>query len=294
MNFDLARLGLGEVWTTREENGLRMGSRTLPEGAGWCRAVGAPEEAWPAGADLCVLVEWFPDVAFRRNYHSGSLPSGAEEHWRDRLAATVAALEWLGYLAEQTGPPRTPHHHSRAELVVYQMTPGVSAVGQPADAWKGAAPSRPNFIDGYLYHQAPMSHIERVLEDAQLTGKQRYGQPPSPEEFGSCIVRSVTETLWPVGAELCALVEWRPAPEFRPSPDTGEIPPPGAADHWDECTARVVGALVKKGYQVRRRERPWSLALDDSADLLVYRGERPDDFRHRWGLPEGAGTHHGR
>src|SRR5690606_34331494 len=56
VDFHLRQLGLGEQYV-RTPSGL---ARVLPDGIGWCRAQTLTEAAWPLGADLCVLVDWFP------------------------------------------------------------------------------------------------------------------------------------------------------------------------------------------------------------------------------------------
>ncbi|MGW6462076.1 hypothetical protein ACWF94_40150 [Streptomyces sp. NPDC055078] len=269
VNHQLGRLGLGETYTTRDG----IAYRALPEGAGWCRADGVPEPAWPRGADLCVLVNWYPDAAFRRDDTTGKVPEGAEQHWAERVAATAVALESIGYVAEETGPPRTPHHHANAELLVYRMPQGVPPRRQPADAWKGWPPARPNWISGHYRYPgiAPDSEIHRVLQDAKLTWEEPYYAEPRVES-GPCFVQSITQTLWPPGSSRCALVVWQPAAGFRRSTKTGDVPP-GAAEHWASGTARVVDVLEQNGYRVTGRERPLSPARDTTAEFLVHRTE---------------------
>ncbi|MEU9377658.1 hypothetical protein AB0D94_28335 [Streptomyces sp. NPDC048255] len=86
----LEALGLGPTYTTRA--GIEY--RTLPEGLGWCQVLYAPEEAWPPGADFCVVVRWHPGKAFRRDSRTGAVPAGAETHWKERTQATVSAPGW--------------------------------------------------------------------------------------------------------------------------------------------------------------------------------------------------------
>ncbi|MFJ6140720.1 hypothetical protein [Kitasatospora sp. NPDC092286] len=251
VNHRLRRLGLGERYGPR--------GRVLPEGIGWCRALPAAEEAWPPGALWCVLVDWYPDAAQRRDPDTGAVPPTAAWHWRDRTTATITALTRAGFVAQLRGPRRDPHHHPRAELVVHQLPPGGTvAQGPPHGAWDAYGPAEPHFrtrLSGW----EPTLGLRRVIADAGLRMGGR-GTGDSVTGLG-CVVRDITQSLWPEQASECGLVLWYPHPD----------PPDGAELHWRSATDRVRQALDAAGYRVRRRERPWQPGTDQYAAFLAHR-----------------------
>ncbi|MEU6331532.1 hypothetical protein ABZ851_30275 [Streptomyces sp. NPDC047049] len=269
VNFHLRQLGLGEQSV---DTGKGYVQRVLPDGLGWCRALALTEAAWPEGTELCVLVHWYPDAALRRNTNTGRVPPSAEEHWRDRLTATADALESLGYVVERNGPPRSPHTHWSAEFLVYRMAPGVAPLRLSPEAWAGAEPNPPHYQrSGWYPDPDPVREIEDVLGEASVLGRCRYSfDPVQPATSGVCHVGSITQTVWPPDAELCAWLRWWPADEFERAADTGVVPP-GAHEHWMKQTKRVQDALEQAGYTVRWRARPWDLATENYADALVHR-----------------------
>ena len=253
VNYDLALLNLAQQ--------VKNGQRIVPVGLGWCRAIPAPEEAWPLGAELCVLVQWFPDEEFLKVGWKAPAPQGAEAHWGERIAATLAALRTLGYVAEQWGPPQTPHLHMSAELVVYRMPPGVPAPPHPAYL--------PVPQEHEWYRDSPQGRVRRDLDQSFIVTR------PRDTERGSFITIRVDRVLWPQKAVTCALVAWLPDDQMRidpDSPDSSNVPQ-DVMDYWESEMARITGDLRRLGYQVRRRERPWNPAVDKSADLLVYSEE---------------------
>jgi len=269
VNHQLRELGLGERYVPGDRGFVE---RVLPVDRGWCRAGTLTQAAWPDGVDLCVLVDWFPDAALRRDSITGCVPSGAEQHWCERVAATADALESLGYVVERNGPPRSARTHSYAQLLVYRMSPGVAPVRLPADAWAGAEANPPHFgRRGWYPDPNPVRDIEDVLADCGLL--IRTWQPPDPEHsalHGSTSVRDITQTVWPPDASACALVRWQPAEQFQPANDS-PILPPGARRHWSEATSNIRDTLQSAGYTVRYRARPWDPQTEDHVDALVHR-----------------------
>ncbi|MBT2490669.1 hypothetical protein J7E96_19540 [Streptomyces sp. ISL-96] len=259
----LDALGLAPTHTKRDG----VSYRTLPEGLGWCQALYAPEEGWPPGADLCVIVRWHPDRAYRRDGGTGRVPVGAEEHWRERTRATIAALGSVGFCAAVTGPPRAPRLHAQEDILVWRMPEGQESMWPPFQAWDGSAPARPNFDQpGYRYPERdPLRLVDAVLNTArdQWPGK----------ELGRFYTVDAPAVLWPPHAESCVRVLWQPDPQFRRLPD-GTVPA-GAEEHWRTGISRIKSDLKAAGYHVRQAERGTSPALDEDAGLLVWRGGWP-------------------
>ncbi len=237
---------------------VKDGHRVVPVGLGWCRAIPAPEEAWPLGADLCVLVQWFPDEEFLKVGWKAPAPQGAEGHWRERIAATLAALRTLGYVAEQWGPPQTPKEHMSAELVVYRMPTGVPAPRRPAYL--------PVPLEHEWYRESPQERIRRDLE------KPFRVMSAEDTKRGGFIVIHVDRVLWPPKAVTCALVAWLPDADMQIAPGSSDVPQE-VMDYWESSVARISEDLRRAGYQVRRRERPLNPAVEKSADLLVHSEE---------------------
>ncbi|MFD4830154.1 hypothetical protein ACFWPV_09905 [Streptomyces uncialis] len=277
--YHLARLGLG-VTEIRGHTGLRM---VVPDGTGVCRTDLLPEAAWPPGVELCTLVRWTPDRRYQHdtlNRHAPvTVPAGAEHHWRDQVAATIAALESLGLVAEEAGPPRLPGYHASAELLVYRWPPGVTGPRQPDDAWEGWPPQTPNFQTRYRY-PAPAERVTAILDNAGM----RPRWPVAPTGHGACVAQSLTQTAWPVGFKECALVIWQPDPGFVCT-ETGRVSG-GAEDHWKAGAARIRELLEPHGYTLISRERPVSPETDDEVTYLAGLSRREDPT-----LPE---PHHAR
>ncbi|MDT9682041.1 hypothetical protein RND61_08125 [Streptomyces sp. TRM76323] len=267
---DLAALGLTPLYTRRDGHH----ARSLPDGLGWCRARYAPEEAWPPGADLCVIVEWHPDVRYRRDHSTGRVPAGAAEHWRERVAATVQALRSRGYAAAVTGPPRGPHLVPREEILCWRTPPGTPVWHPPPGAWDDVPPTRPNYEHGF--HRPgetdPVRDVETLLglrlEDTTLLGP-RTRPDPHPDRRPRVVVRRASAVLWPPGAHRCVRVVWTPAPAYRRR-DDGTVPE-GAADHWDTGIRRVHSALRAAGHQVRTAARPRSPETHEEVGFLAWR-----------------------
>ncbi|GGX37830.1 hypothetical protein [Streptomyces chryseus] len=260
---DLEALGLTPTHTTR--GGVSY--RTLPVGKGWCQVLYAPEEAWPPGADLCVIVRWHPDKAYRRNNDTGHVPAGAEEHWRERTRATIAALATAGYKAAATGPPRAPRLHAQEDILVWRVPEDHEGAWPPFQAWHGSAPARPNLDQpDYRYPERnPLHLVEAVLNNS------RRHWPAA--DLGRVLTVTASAVIWPPHAESCVRVLWQPSERFQRLPD-GAVPA-GAEEHWRAGVSRVRQDLVAAGYHVRGAERPMSPARDEDAGLLVWRGAYP-------------------
>lgn len=271
VQFHLRQFGLGEWWMTCDGKPVDGGG-TRPAETGWCRAVGLSEAAWPTGAELCVIVDWFPGSAFMRNDRTGSVPHLADQHWRSGLADTADALESHGFVVERNGPPQGPEYNGHAELLVYRMPDGVEPTRLPADTWAGTRRHPPNFKDGHSWYPGPdpVREVGYVLSDASLTGTSGRLTPHPQQGIGRCNVIALPQLAWPYGAELCALVRWYPDKGFARATGTGVVPD-GAADHWSDRTAHIVKALEGAGYQVRRPERPQGPRTDEHADFVAYR-----------------------
>lgn len=269
VDFHLCELGLGEIrWVRVADDGQSYCRHVVPQGLGVCRAYVLTEAAWPEGAELCVTVGWTPDSALWRDDRTGRVPAGAEEHWRTRIAATVQALESLGYTVEPSRFRRSPHHHFCAELLVYRMPDGTPPKRPPAEtAWALSEPVPPNYRRHQWYpEQSPETLVEDVLREAGL-----YSYRGDWDRPGARIgVRSITQTVWPPEADRCTQVIWWPAGDFVRDPVTGLLPA-GAEDHWRECLARLHQVLADAGLLLRSRARPWHPDTDKEADFLVYR-----------------------
>jgi hypothetical protein len=250
------------------------GVRFLPDGRGWCRPVPAPEETWPPGANLCVVLNLYPDERYRRNPDTGKVPRGAAKHWKERIDATTADLEAAGYTAEQR-TNRTPEFHWHAELLVYRMREGLSASRQPPLPLD-APPAEPNYSRHANHWHDPTKAIQDALADADLA---RINGRDRPVRVGlGCLVINITQTLWVPGAGVCGLVRWYPDPPYAPRGD-GSFPT-GAREHWDSAAALTTQALRDRGYLTRPRERSWDPAVDEYAGFLVHgppAGRQPAD-----------------
>ncbi|OII68698.1 MULTISPECIES: hypothetical protein [unclassified Streptomyces] len=272
VNFHLRELGLGESWLVRTDvDGQRFCRHVVPQGLGVCRAYVLTEAAWPQGAELCVTVTWTPDAALRRDGRTGRVPTGAEEHWRMRIAATAQALESLGYLVEPSRFRCSPRYYFTAELLVYRMPAGVPPRQRPAaTAWALSAPVPPHYQRWDWYPDRwPQDVVRDALREAGLGFFQRDQTP-----FGRIAVRDITQTVWPPEAALCVWLTWWPTTAFARDPGTG-LAPDGAEEHWRECLDRLQQALTGAGLALRSRARPWNPDTDETADVLVYRATSP-------------------
>ncbi|GAA1979207.1 hypothetical protein [Kitasatospora viridis] len=266
VNEDLMRLGLGEGVDAQ-------GHRVLPKGLGWCQALQAPEECWPDGAELCVVVNWYPDVAHRpqysNDYRKRTIPTGAAAHWEKRIAATVAALESLGYVAEFHSDLWTPTHHPGAEILVYRMAPGVEPPRKPANAWATYGPARPNFEYGINKAAYEQERVRRVLEAARLMMQNYvYGERPLekvPSRIGKgCVVWDLKPTLRPLGAVDCAHVAWFPDPQLA-----------RYQEHWTEAQTLITATLREDGYATRARKEPWGPG-SASLGIVAWKNVEPE------------------
>jgi hypothetical protein len=270
VDFHLRKLGLGEVqFTKKSRSGYRLASRVAPQGLGVCRAYVLTEAAWPEGADLCVLVDWSPDAALRRNPQEGTIPAGAEEHWRERITATARALESLGYIVEPSRFRRSPRYHPSAELLVYRMPEGEAPRRVLAHSdWALPGPVPPNYQHPVWSYrdQSPCDIVDQALRKAGLAKYAEYGDSSA----GMVTVRSITQTVWPPEADRCAWLTWQPATRFKPDPATGTLPD-GAESHWRISLARLEQAMQDAGLDCRTRTRPWDPSTDEEVPFLVYR-----------------------
>ncbi|MFJ9795440.1 hypothetical protein [Streptomyces sp. NPDC101145] len=272
VDFHLRELGLGESWLVRvADDGQRFSRHVLPQGLGVCRAYVLTEAAWPEGAELCVTVEWTPDAALRRDDRTSRVPTGAEGHWRERIAATTQALTSLGYVVEPSRFRCSPRYHFTAELLVYRMPAGVPPRRLPAaTAWALSEPAPPHYQrSGWYPERSPAEIVRDALREAGLYSCRQDQSSP----LGRIGVRDITQTVWPPEADRCVWLTWWPAPAFARDPDTGLLPV-GTENHWHKCLDRLHQALSGAGLVLRSRARPWSSA-DNAADFLVYRAAAP-------------------
>ncbi|MYR63633.1 hypothetical protein GTY54_48030, partial [Streptomyces sp. SID625] len=198
VEWHLHRLGLGPHRLTADSGaGYRIARHVPPPGRlGVCRARTLTEAAWPRGADLCVLVDWSPDPALRRNPHHGTLPPGAEDHWRDRITATARALRSAGYHAEPSPVRCSPRHHASAELLVYRMPPGTARRPAPEPDTM-PEPLPPTYERPRWSPERPPAHVvEAALRAAGLP----LDGAPGDSAYGQVTVRAITQTVWPPGA----------------------------------------------------------------------------------------------
>ncbi|MFJ8140671.1 hypothetical protein [Streptomyces sp. NPDC096013] len=228
----LDTLGLGEYWTqTGEQGGRPFFDRRIPRGHGWCRATGLAPALWPAGADLCVQAEWYPDQDIAAEDQA--------EHWRTRLAVVTAGLEGLGYAVRVPGPRRTPGVHTCQPLIVSRHPDGIAPAPVPADGW--------DHLDVHPSYKwpsrSPGQHLETILEDSRLTGY---------------VTRSLGTHLWPPYATAATTVLW-PCAEDTP------------VDEWDSAMARLRRLLRVTGYEVLGHGRPWNPSVDRTPYLVAYR-----------------------
>ncbi|MGI5397108.1 hypothetical protein [Streptomyces sp. CA-251251] len=184
VNYDLAQLKVGENRVVvGQQYGRDLVSRDIAPGDGWCRALYAPECTWPQGADLCVLVEWFPD-----------LKVGSD--WNARLKAVTDGLRSLDYVVEWAGRPIDPAKDLQANLLVYRMKPGKTPPRRPVDAWAYIPAPRT-----YTWPEKdPLALLEGWLKQTKAV---RGG--------GRLMVRDIATALWPPEADRCGLARWWPA-----------------------------------------------------------------------------------
>ncbi|MFC8723794.1 hypothetical protein [Streptomyces bacillaris] len=261
VDFHLRELGLGEVWMVRVgEDGLRYGRDVRPLGPGVCRTEVLTEAAWPDGAELCVLVSWAPDEPYRREYRTGRVPAGAEEHWRERIEVVARALRTRGYVVEPSRVVCSPRHDSAAELLVYRMPEGLpprpTPRGQPLRRTSWRYPER-----------SPIDLVRDALHDAGLPTDRQGARSP----VGRIGIRLISQTVWPPEADRCTWVTWWPDDDFARDPDTGLLPA-GAEEHWRECLGQLRQALTAAGLALRPgTEAHQHPDVRETADFLVYR-----------------------
>ncbi|MEW1700733.1 hypothetical protein [Streptomyces sp. NPDC091278] len=273
VNYHLRELGIGETHLVRAgEHGLRYCRTLVPEGIGVCRAYVLTEAAWPEGAELCVTVSWSPTAELCRNHTTGAIPTGAVEHWRQRIAATAQALRSVGFVVEPSHVRYSPVYHSDADLVVYRMPEGVPARRAPAAAdWALTEPVPPNHQRrSWTYpERSPEDIVIQALRDAGLHA-YHYEDPLPSGRVGA---RSITQTVWPPEADRCTWLTWWPHPTFVRDPGTGLLPD-GAAQHWRDSLERIREVLTGAGLTLRTRARPWHPDTDEEVHYLAYRVPR--------------------
>lgn len=231
VNRQLDQLGLGEHWVeTTKQDGLRVASRHIPAGHGWCRAIGLYQALWPATADLSVQVDWYPDL---------DVPAPEQdEHWSARLAAVTAGLESLGYYVRTPGPLRTPGVDRYQPLIVSRLPVGASLAPSPVDGW--------DHLDVHPTYKWPERdptwRLHEVLGDSHLTGY---------------VSRTLETHLWPPYATCALIVLWTDA-------QTATV------DDWDSAMARMRRVLRIAGYGVLAHRRPWDPAVDLRPYVIAY------------------------
>ncbi|MYX26773.1 hypothetical protein GTY75_08830 [Streptomyces sp. SID8381] len=237
VNHMLDQLGIGENRTVRRHpDGYDVHDRSIAPGDGWCRALYAPECAWPEGAHLCVVVEWFPDEDFRST-------------WPARFETVMATLRSHGFVVEHTGRGSVPVQYRRADMLVYQMEPGKQPPQRPADAWAYVPLPR-----AYEWpERSPMDQCRLALNELGIGS----GYPGYQYRAALWDVSSV---LWPPHATFCALLRWWPEPGL-------------SAKETAEALGKL-RALVAYGYHTRVAPQGGT-ARGDHVDILVYR-EAPE------------------
>ncbi len=234
----LAQLGIGEHWVqTGEQSGLRVVDRRIPPGSGWCRAVGLYQALWPATADLCVQVDWYPDLDVP--------PAGQDEHWRTRLAAVTAGLESLGYVVRMPGPRRTPGVDRYQPLIVSRLPVGASLAPSPADGWDHLE-VHPTYT--WPNRDDPIRRLRKALKDSGLAG---YG------------ARTLETHHWPPYATGAWIVLWTGAPRTS------------TTDDWHTAIARARRVLRIAGYRLLDHRRPWDPSIDQLPYVIAYLREVP-------------------
>jgi hypothetical protein len=186
VNYDLDQLKVGEnrVVVGRKD-GYDLHDRDIAPGDGWCRALHAPECAWPRGADLCALVEWHPDRKV-----------GSD--WAARLEAVTTGLRSLDYVVERAGRPVDPAQDLQANLLVYRMEPGKTPPQRSDDAWANVPPLRT-----YNWQEtSPLNELRSVVRKANYRNGSRM------------VVWDIESALWPPKAVFCGHLRWWPAPGF--------------------------------------------------------------------------------
>ncbi|MET8829972.1 hypothetical protein ABZX40_30750 [Streptomyces sp. NPDC004610] len=240
VDHELDRLGLGDNWSVvGRQHGREIWGPDITPGDGWCRAMYAPECAWPRGAELCVVVQWFPDRELR------AAADGLAARWDRRLDAVAAGLRGAGYVVERAGRPPVPGRDTQADLLVYRMAEGKEPPTRPAGAW-GAVPPRRS----YEYPEVPPFERLRYLA---RTARLPFVQQMWAREVPSC--------LWPPTASLCARLQWRPAPG-------------GGARGVRKGMGGVVGFASAAGLRTQLPEREASSPVE-FLDVLVYRDATP-------------------
>lgn len=231
VNHQLDQLGVGQHWVqTGEQNGRAVVDRRIPPAQGWCRAVGLCQALWPATADLCVEVDWYPDL---------NVPSDdQDEHWQTRLAAVTAGLESLGYVVRMPGPRRTPGVDRYQPLIVSRLPVGASLAPSPADGWDHL-----EVHPTYKWpDRDPIWRLHRTLENSHLTGY---------------VARTLETHQWPPYATAAWIVLWSGART-------------ATGDEWDSAMARVRRVLRIAGYGLLDHRRPWDPAVDQSPYVIAY------------------------
>ncbi|GGN46864.1 hypothetical protein [Streptomyces fuscichromogenes] len=229
----LNQLGIGEHWTqVGVQNGLRIVARKIPPGRGWCQALAVDEALWPAGADLCVQVDWHPDT---------DIPAAQEdEHWRTRVSAISAALQSAGFTVQAPGPHRTPANSPYMSLLVYRISPGRAPAPCPADGWNHVP-----VMPAYRWSdRRPSDRLDELLHASRLHGYS---------------FRDLDPFLWPAFSTHVCRVQWDP-------------PVRATQEDWVSAMVRLRHVLIASGYRIQQRWRPWDLTVDRGPSLVTYLG----------------------
>ncbi|MFL4491730.1 hypothetical protein ACJ6WD_10815 [Streptomyces sp. VTCC 41912] len=251
VNYDLDELGIGENWfVSGVRDGFRMVDRGIVPGAGWCRALSAPECAWPPGADLCVVVNWYPDASFIGTFSNspkkakalfGKSHAEVEAHWATRLKAVAEALRSLGYIVERAGRRPRPTQDANASLLVYRMGPGAEPPVRPVDAWRWVPSPRV-----YRWSEkSPLEVLQRRMDDAGFRYQAGKG----------VVVRDIDTVLWPPLSSFCAQLDWWPDKV-------------SSSEELYDKLDQILSAVKTGGYQVRVQERPMKIGAQHFSALV--------------------------
>ncbi|MEU9337963.1 hypothetical protein AB0D49_33180 [Streptomyces sp. NPDC048290] len=213
---DLDQLRIGENLTrVHGQDGQTVWRRAIAPGDGWCRAQHAPVCAWPRGAALCVVLQWWPCRQ--------TPPPQRGAHWAARLDAVTAGLRSLGYTVEHAGRRPDPATDRHAELLVYRTRPGRQPPRRPPGAWAHVPPPRSTF--GWP-ENTPHSRLQTRINLSALP------------HVADVTVRDLATCLWPPSARYAACVTVTPAP--------------GSPTH--EALGSAAAAVRSHGYRTRQAE----------------------------------------
>ncbi|NEA49218.1 hypothetical protein [Streptomyces sp. SID10815] len=160
------------------------------------------------------------------------------------------------------------------------MTPSLpSSTGRPPVYDPADPESGPAFVRYHLDRLGIGEWFTKVGKQGDLDIFDRL----IPEGRGWCSAMRVSEVLWPLGADLCARVQWFPDLAIQDRGDADEI-----AAHWRTRVPAVTAALASVGFVVQMPGPRQDPEPKTHADLLVYRlvdGAKPTV------LPEDGWSH---